>query len=165
MEEGDDTHVNIRYCPTKEFKDAIDFMEKPIHFGEPKLTIEFITTCGKLYAWKQEKQEDDGLPPTFELPHDEEIKIGRLKKNTLSIPGGKVSRNHAIIQYEEGFGWMIWEQVQTDASALSTTSGTWVHPKSYSLAVGGDNSNPVKMHNGMRIRASTYVFEFLFEEV
>ncbi len=161
---GDESHVNIRYVPNENWEAPKEFIECADHYGDPKLTIEFVSTCGKLYSWNQEKREDDGLPPTFTLPADQETKIGRLsKKNNLAIPSGKVSRGHAVIAYEEGFGWMLWEQDQ-GADKPYSTSGTWVHPKTYSKAIGGDNSNPVLMQSGMRVKASSFIFEFKIEQ-
>ncbi len=162
--EGDKDHVNIHYVPTQSFKASKEFIEQESHYGEPKLQIEFFQTCGKLYTYNGQKLEDDGLPPTFEIPADKEFFIGRLKKgNDLTIPSSKVSRKHSIIKYDEAFGWCLWEQKQSKPEILNTTSGTWVHPKNYAKAVAGDNSNPVRMVNGMRIRASSYVFEFLIQ--
>jgi len=88
-----------------------------------------------------------------EFTPDKVYSIGRADDNDVVLGLAAVSRKHAKIFYEEGLGWIIQD--------LGSTSGTWVHPKTYSKArVDVENSMPVLLRNGMIIKAHTYAFQF-----
>jgi pSer/pThr/pTyr-binding forkhead associated (FHA) protein len=82
--------------------------------------------------------------------------IGRQDDNDYVIEYEGVSRRHCKVYYDNEHGWMITEHA--DAPAMS---GTWLHPKNYFKAKAAiENSAPVLMHDGMQIKAHTYLFKF-----
>lgn len=84
-----------------------------------------------------------------------DINIGRANTNQYVIEYEGVSREHCKVYYSQVHGWMIREH---DKPAIS---GTWLHLKNYFKAkTSVGNSAPVLIHNGMEIKAHTFLFKF-----
>jgi pSer/pThr/pTyr-binding forkhead associated (FHA) protein len=91
----------------------------------------------------------DGVPEEFTT--DKQWKVGRMDDNDLIIDLSAVSRYHCVIGYDDNLGWTI-----TDTKS---TSGTWVHPKTWLKArIDVENSMPVLLRDGMIVKAHTYTF-------
>jgi len=75
-----------------------------------------------------------------EFTPDRTYNLGRADDNDIVFGLPAVSRKHAKIYYEEGNGWIIED--------IGSTSGTWMHPKTYSKArVDVENSMPVLLRD------------------
>ena len=70
-----------------------------------------------------------------------------------------VSRQHAKVRYDKDFGWLIKEFSDDKKS----TSGTWIHPKTYNLArYSTGHSDPIKMYDGFKVRSHEFLLQFDF---
>ena len=73
-----------------------------------------------------------------------------------------VSRKHCRLVYNKDNGWLIYDGTEDSES----TSGTWVHPKSWDLArVTVKNSLPVQVFNDMIVKVSTFTLQFNITEI
>ena len=79
--------------------------------------------------------------------------------NDYVIMGDDISRQHFKIVYDETHGWMLREYFDTKEKL--TPSGTWVHPKTYTLSkYARSQSEPVAMYDGMLIKCYSFLFKF-----
>lgn len=105
--------------------------------------------------------KDTDLEEVLEGDKTKPKNIGRQSGNDYLIEYEGVSREHCKVLFEPGFGWVVREH--DDKIALS---GTWLHAKSYYKArTSVENSAPVLMHDGMEIKAHTYLFKFHIEYI
>jgi pSer/pThr/pTyr-binding forkhead associated (FHA) protein len=80
------------------------------------------------------------------LKPGKEYKFGRGSQKDFGIDYpidvAGVSREHCKIKYDKDQGWLIREFSDTKLS----TSGTWLHPKTYNRArMSKNNSEPVRL--------------------
>ena len=139
---SDDTHINIRYAEpgVSEILDKYNKEEGHIAQEEPALRLE---------------PKETDLETILEADPSQTKNIGRTDDNDYVIEYEGVTRKHCKVFYDPTHGWLIQEH------ETPSTSGTWLHPKSYFKAkTGGENSAPVLMHDGMEIKAHTYLFKF-----
>ena len=100
--------------------------------------------------------KDTDLEEIFEGDVSKPKKIGRVESNDYVIEYEGVTREHCLVFYDETHGWMIKEFEEKPS-----TSGTWLHPKTYFKAKASvENSAPVLMHDGIEVKAHTYLFKF-----
>ena len=139
---GDDKNINIRYAEPGVSKILDDYLKQSDHIAEdqPVLRLEPM---------------DTDLEEICEGDLNKEKNIGRVNTNDYVIEYEGVSRDHCKVYYSSEHGWMIKE---FDKPAMS---GTWLHLKNYFKAkTSVENSAPVLMHDGMEIKAHTYLFKF-----
>lgn len=104
----------------------------------------------------QLEPKDTDLEDVLEGDTGKEKKIGRVKANDYVIEYDGVSRQHCRVLHDANHGWVVREH-----DGAPSMSGTWLHAKSYFKAKAGlDNSAPVPMHDGIEIKAHTYLFRF-----
>ncbi|HNB53139.1 MAG TPA: FHA domain-containing protein, partial [Anaerolineales bacterium] len=83
-------------------------LEAPLPRPEPLTTPESL-----LIRWRK-ADETQSQTLTAKLP----ITIGRASDNTLSIMGGKVSRHHATIDWQDG-AWVLIDENSTNGTTLN----------------------------------------------
>ena len=93
---GDDTHINIRWIDeSMGAQGSIEYLKSPDRIGEPLLKLE-----GK-------QGDHDG--EVYDVEKGVDTTIGRIKSSKIRLTPEGVSRKHAIIKYDDKFGWTIEE--------------------------------------------------------
>lgn len=94
--------------------------------------------------------DDEGT--VVELKANKVYSIGRETDNDIRIEYGAITRHHCKIYYDEKYGWLIED--------LNSTSGTWLHPKTFTKCQLQENSLPVLLRNEMILKVHSFTMQF-----